>query len=67
MLTVYTLLGTWNLNLDIWFTRCVPITHSWRLSILLAWIEEILLSSTELVHRRRATNKINLLSRGASC
>ena len=64
MLTVYTLLGTRDLNLDIWFTI---ITHSWRLSIVLAWIEEILLSSTKLVHRRRATNKINLLSRSASC
>ena len=53
MLTVYILLGTRDLNLDIWFTI---ITHSWRLSIVFAWIEEILLSSTKLVYRRRATN-----------
>ena len=45
MLTVHILLGPWNLDLDIWFTLCIPITHSWWLSILFARIEEVLLSS----------------------
>ena len=45
MLTIHVLLGPWNLDLDIWFTLCIPITHSWWLSILFAGIEEVLLSS----------------------
>ena len=62
MLTVHVLLSPWNLDLDIWFSLSIPITHSWWLSVLFAGIKEVLLSSIELVYWRWITYEINLLS-----